>query len=283
VSDGNSGLGRPSARWRPSFLAIWTLGYFVWSLVPVALLVRISFSESFAVLEPRGFSLAWYQAALTDPDIRGAFVRSLGLAGPTALLATALGVGLGVGLRSWDSRWSVWLRPVVVAPIAVPQIVLAAGFFFAFQYPLGVIGFGRDAQLIGHTTIALPYVVLLVWARLLGVGGNPEEVAMDLGASPASAFLRVTLPLLLPAILSAMALSFVLSFDNLVVSQLLCIHDCTTVPMLLYGRGRAVVLSPAVVALGSMSLMATLIAMILFFLPWRLTRRWRATADHLPP
>ena len=171
------------------------------------------------------------------------------------------------------------LRSLALAPLAVPPIVLAGGFFFAFRYPLGIIGFGRDAQILGLVTIALPYVVLLIWARLFSIGRDLEETAMDLGATRSSAFIRVTVPLLLPSIMSAMALAFVLSFDNLVVSQYLCIHDCSTVPMLLYGRGQAVGLSPAVVALGTMSMMATLVAMAIFFSSWKLSRRWSERAE----
>jgi ABC-type spermidine/putrescine transport system permease subunit II len=261
------------------FLTTWTIAYFAWSLVPVALLVRVSLAEPSAVLDPRGFSVAWYRMAFSDPDIRGAFFHSLELAGPTALIATALGVGLGVGLGSWKSRWSGRLRPLALAPMAIPQIVLAAGAFYAFLYPLRVIGFGRDAQLIAHITIALPYVVLLVWSRFFSISRGLEETAIDLGASRASAFIRVTLPLLLPAILAGMALAFVLSFDNLVVSQILCVRDCTTVPMLLYGRGRAVSVSPAVVALGTVSAMAMLVAMTVFFSAWRLSRRWHIRVE----
>ena len=260
--------------WRAPFLATWTVGYFVWSLVPIALLVRISFADPSAFLDSRSFSLAWYEAAVTDPDLRGALLHSLLLAGSTALIATPLGVSLAVGLASWASREATMLRFLALAPLAVPPVVLAGGFFFAFLHPLGIIGFGRDAQIIGHVTIALPYVVLLIWARLFSIGRDLEETAMDLGASRASALVRVTVPLLLPSIMSAMALAFVLSFDNLAVSQYLCITDCRTVPMLLYGRVQPVMPSPAVVALGTMSMMATLVAMAIFFSSWKLSRRW---------
>ncbi len=273
MSDRESRWKRVRPTWRAPLLATWTLGYFVWSLVPIALLVRISFGDP-SFPDPRGFSLAGYEAAITDPDLRGALYHSLLLAGSTALLATPLGVSLAVGLGSWASRRATVLRSLALAPLAVPPIVLAAGFFFAFLHPLRIIAFGRDAQIIGHVTIALPFVVLLVWARLFSIGRDLEETAMDLGASRASAFVRVTVPLLLPAILSAMALAFVLSFDNLPVSQYLCIRDCRTVPMLLYGRGQPVEPSPAVVALGTMSMTATLVAMAIFFSSWKLSRRW---------
>jgi spermidine/putrescine transport system permease protein len=271
--------GRPPPPWRTPFLATWTVGYFVWSLAPIALLIRASFADPSAFRGTRGFSLAWYEAAITDPDLRGALFHSLLLAGSTALLATPLGVSLAVGLASWASRRATLFRSLALAPLAVPPIVLAGGSFFAFLYPLGVIGFGRDAQIIGHVTIALPYVVLLIWARLFSISRELEETAMDLGASRTSTFVRVTIPLLLPSIMSAMALAFVLSFDNLPVSQYLCIRECRTVPMLLYGRGQAVGLSPAVVALGTMSMVATLVAMAIFFSSWKLSRRWSERAE----
>jgi spermidine/putrescine transport system permease protein/putrescine transport system permease protein len=267
--------GRSVPGSRAPLLATWTIAYFAWSLAPVALLVRFSLADPSGFPAAQRFSLDWYRDALTDPDTRGAFLHSLELAVPTAVVATGLGVCLGVGLGSWTSRWSMRFRVLALAPMALPQIVLATGFFYAFLHPLGAIGFGRDAQLIAHITIALPYVVLLTWARLFSLPPELEESAVDLGASRASASIRVTLPLLLPAILAGMALAFVLSFDNLVVSQLLCIRDCTTVPMLLYGRGRAVSVSPGLVALGTISAAATLVAISIFLAAWRLGRRWQ--------
>jgi spermidine/putrescine transport system permease protein/putrescine transport system permease protein len=167
---------------------------------------------------------------------------------------------------------------VTILPLAIPQIVMATGFFFAFLSPLRFVGLGRDAQLLGHVTVALPYVVLVTWVRLIGAGRGYEELAMDLGASPTEAFGRVTLPLLAPGIVAAIAIAFVLSFDNLVLSQWLCISDCQTVPLLLYGRGRVGALSPAVVALGTMAMLLTLLGMAVFFGAWRIGRHWRGAA-----
>jgi ABC-type spermidine/putrescine transport system permease subunit II len=249
--------------------------YLAWSLAPVALLVRAAFTDPEAFLQPEGFSIAWFRAAVADPELRVPLAHSLQLAGLTVALAVPIGLALGVGLARWMSPIAGVVRALAIVPLAIPQIVMATGLFFSFLAPLRFVGLGRDAQLLGHVTIALPYVVLVMWVRLIGVGRGFEEIAMDLGASRTQALRRVTLPLLAPAILSAIAIAFVLSFDNLVLSQCLCISDCQTVPLLLYGRGRVGALSPAVVALGVMAMLGSLAAMGLFFGAWRIGRRWR--------
>lgn len=255
-------------------LAAWTWLYAAWSLAPVLLLLRLAFADPSAEPWPNGLSLAFFRGALSNPELRGPLVRSLQLAGLTVAIATPLGVGLAVGLARWRTRWIAAWRALAVAPLAVPQVVLATGLFFTFLVPLQAIGFGRDAQLLGHVTIALPYVVLVVWVRLGSVDREFEEPAMDLGASPAQAFARVGLPLLAPAVVSAIAIAFVLSFDNLVLSQWLCISDCRTIPMTLFVRGGLGTPSPTLVALGTLAMGATVLAMGVFFTGWRVGRRW---------
>lgn len=269
---GTGSRSNPQGRTWP--LATWTWIYVGWSLLPVLLLLRLAFADPAAEPWPSGLSLAFFRGALSNPELRGPLLRSLQLAGLTVAIATPLGVGLAIGLARWRTRWIDAWRALAIVPLAVPQVVLATGLFFTFLVPLQAIGFGRDAQLLGHVTIALPYVVLVVWVRLGSVDREFEELAMDLGASPSRAFTRVGLPLLTPAVVSAAAIAFVLSFDNLVLSQWLCIADCRTIPMTLFVRGGVGTPSPTLVALGTLAMGGTMLAMGVFFAGWRVGRRW---------
>ena len=245
-------------------LAALTLLYFVVSLAPVLLLVRISFSDGPLSTEPHGFTLAAYRFVLDNPTGRAALLRSLRLAGLTALVATPLGVCLAFGLSRWSGPASSFATYVSILPLVVPQIVLASGYFL-IAASSETIRFGTGPQLAAHITVALAFVVIIVRARVLGLGRELEEMAMDLGASQAQAIVRVQLPLLAPAIVAGALIAFAVSMDNFVLSQWLCIElDCTTVPMLLYSRQP----SPPLGALASLSALLSLGAVSLAGLVW---------------
>jgi spermidine/putrescine transport system permease protein len=117
--------------------------------------------------------------------------------------------------------------------------VFATGLFFVLVYLYPVPRIGTGAQLVGHVTWSIPYVVVILRGRIFGVGPELEEAAMDLGAAPLDALRRVLLPVLAPAIFAAFTIVFALSIDDFVTSQFLSRNEGTqTVPMLIYASGR---------------------------------------------
>ncbi|HLB63016.1 MAG TPA: ABC transporter permease subunit [Actinomycetota bacterium] len=244
---------------RPVFLAAWTWLYMVVMLAPVLLLIRISLNPGFSTTELDGFTLRNYRSVLEDPQMLDALVQSLTLAILTMAIATPLGCGLALGLTRWPGRLSTAAGVLTVLPLALPQTVVATGFFLLVWKVFTPLPFDSPSQLLAHVTLALPVVAIVVRLRLLSIGREPEEMAMDLGASEGQVLFRVLLPLLSPAILAAAAIAFVVSLDNFVLSQWLCIpSDCRTVPMVLYG---ARVPFPPFAALASVTMVCSLAAL----------------------
>ena len=214
---------------------------------PVGIAVLFSFNAGRSRSTWQGFSLRWYvtdpdQSVLHDPLLHSAVLQSLKLAGLTMAIATPIGVALALGLTRWRGRVSSGTNFLMLLPLVTPEIVLASGLLlvFAHLYTFGdVTLFGTPAQLMGHVTWSIPYVVVVMRGRLFGIGPEYEEAAMDLGARPTEALYRVVLPLLAPAIFAAFMIVFALSIDDFVTSQFLFKDQTTiTIPMLIYGTGR---------------------------------------------
>jgi spermidine/putrescine transport system permease protein len=127
---------------------------------------------------------------------------------------------------------------------------------------------------LAHVTLAIPFVVLVVRARLLGLPFEEEEAALDLGATPISMVRRVLLPLSVPALIPSAAIAFTLSFDNIVLSHWLCIgNDCRTLPGLLTGTAGAIMVSPDLYAIGTVGMAVALCMMTVVLLVLEMTRR----------
>jgi spermidine/putrescine transport system permease protein len=228
---------------RPRFLSVWTWLYIVWTIAPVAIAVQFSFNAGRSRSTFQGFSLQWYEAIWEeaspnfDDSLLPALMQSLKLALLTMPIATLLGVGLAIGLARWRGRGSGAANFLMLFPLVTPEIVMGASMFLIFAN-LYHVRLGTSAQLLGHVTFSLSYVVIVTRGRLFAVGRDYEEAAMDLGASPAGALRRVLLPLLAPAILSSFFIVFAISIDDFVISQFLCAQDCTTIPIKIYSAAR---------------------------------------------
>ena len=175
------------------------------------------------------------------------------------------------------ARWTRWLRSassfLVLVPLAIPEIVLAVGLFYAVSELYHFIPFGTQAQLLGHVIFMLPVVVLIIEARLLLIGPSYEETAMDLGAAPIKATGRVLIPMLMPALLGSALFTMVGSMDDFVISQFLSGGESsTTVPMRLYVAARSLS-TPATNALASLLLLANVIVISIALLGLRWFRK----------
>jgi spermidine/putrescine transport system permease protein len=267
-----AGSSRP-----PWALSLVTWAYLLWWFVPIALAIRISFAGNDLAGSPAGLSLQWYRFVVGDADLRRATLLSLAVGVATASMATPLGAAMAIGLHRWRSRSATALRGVVLVAVVTPQIAMALAMFLFLAYPLrDIVSFGVPAELLSHVTLAIPFVVLLVWGRLVMLGGEYEEMAMDLGASPTEAVRRVLMPLLRPALVAAATVAFVLSFDNFVLSDELCIRrDCTTLPVILFGGGRGLDPSPPLFAAGTLALAASLCTFAIGLAAARLALRQR--------
>jgi spermidine/putrescine transport system permease protein len=248
---------------RPRGLAAWTWLYIVWAVAPVGVASLFSFNNGRSRSVWQGFSLRWYigdpdLSVLHDPRLSTAMFQSLKLAALTMLIATPIGLAMSLGLARWRGRGSGPSNFLMLLPLVTPEIVLASGLFLVFVHLFTPVPFGTPAQVIGHVTWAIPYVVVVMRGRLFGIGKEYEEAAMDLGAPPLDALRRVLLPILAPAIFAAFMIVFALSIDDFVTSQFLASGDrTTTIPMLLYATGRTAP-NPSLNALATLMLVVSL-------------------------
>jgi spermidine/putrescine transport system permease protein len=229
---------------KPRVLLLVTWLYILWSLVPVIIAVQFSFNAGRSRSAWQGFSFRWYTG---DPDLsvlhnaalRGAMGQSLRLAVLTMLIATPIGVALAIGLARWRGPGAKASNFLMLFPLVTPEIVMGVALFLVFVYLFKVIDLGTEAQLIGHITFSISYVVIVVRGRLFAVGREFEEAAMDLGASPLQALRLVLLPMLAPAIFASLMIVFAISIDDFVISAFLQGGgESTTVPILLYSTAR---------------------------------------------
>lgn len=263
---------------RPRFLVLVTLAYMAWSLVPILLAVRFAFNEGRSRSTAQGWSMRWFwgDADLSvwhDPALREALFQSLKLASLAMAIAVPIGVGLAIGLTRWRGRAVGPARGLAVLPLVFPEIVMATSLFLVFTQLFHFVELGTIAQVLGHVTFSISFVVLVVRARLLTIGKEYEEAARDLGASPLQAVRMTLLPMLAPAIFASFMVVFALSIDDFVVSAFLSADASTeTVPVKIYANARGAP-TPALNALASVMLFATLLAVALGMLALRVARR----------
>ena len=266
---------------KPRFLSIWTWLYILWTIAPVAIAVQFSFNDGRSRSTFQGFSLQWYEAiwdeasANFDDTLLPALIQSLKLALLTMPIATVLGVGLAIGLARWRGRGAGPANFLMLFPLVTPEIVMGASMFLIFSN-LYHIRLGTTAQLLGHVTFSISYVVIVTRGRLFAVGKDYEEAAMDLGASPADALKRVLLPLLAPAILSSFFIVFAISIDDFVISQFLCAQECTTIPIKIYSAARNAG-NPSLNALATIMMLLSLLSITVAVLILRRFNRRQGT------
>jgi spermidine/putrescine transport system permease protein len=276
---------------KPRFLAVLTWGFVIWSIVPVIIAVLISFNSNRSTTVINGPSLLWWtggelgstgevvQGVFTDPDLRGAVAQTLKLAFADMVIATPIGVALALGLARWRGRGSGSANFLMLFPLVTPEIVMGTALFLVFINLFTFVNLGTPAQILGHVTFSISYVVIVVRGRLFTIGREQEEAAMDLGASPFGALRRVLLPLLAPAVFAAAMIVFAISIDDFVISIfLLGGQDSTTVPVLIYQTARAGP-TPALNGVASLMLLGSMIAITLGVLVQRRVNRRRGATQ----
>jgi len=269
---------------RPRFLILFTWAYVLWSIVPVLIAVQFSFNATRSRTVWQGFSTRWYwgdpvDSVWHDPTLRHALVQSLKLASADVVIATPIGVLLALGLARWQGWGSRPSNFLMLFPLVTPEIVMGVSLLLIFTQVFTFIGTGTTAQILGHVTFSISYVVVIVRGRLFSIGRQYEEAAADLGASPMVALTRVLLPLLTPAIVASAAVVFAISIDDFVISQWLSSGGGTdTVPIRIYSATRAAPL-PSVNAIATVMMIVTLLSVTFGFLAWRVFTRGERRAS----
>ena len=263
---------------KPRLLALFTLLYLAWSIVPVVLAVLFSFNSGRSRSSFQGLSFRWYwgdpvDSVWHDPTFRGALFQSLKLATLTMLVAVPLGVLFAIGLDRWRGRGAGSANFLMLFSFVTPEIIMGVSLFLVFIKLLTFVHIGTSAQLLGLITFEMAYPVIIVRARLLSIGKEYEEAAMDLGASPVRALRLVLLPLLLPAIFASFMIVFADSIDDFVIVRYLSAGASTeTIPVRIYSTVRGAP-TPALNALASIMLFSTVIAIGIGLVMYRILTR----------
>ncbi len=262
---------------KPRVLFAFAVLYLAWSIVPVAIAVLFSFNAGRSRSSFQGLSLRWYtwdpDSVLHDASFRGALSQSLKLAVITMLVAVPLGTAFAIGLDRWKGRGSGTSNFLMLFSFVTPEIIMGVSLFLVFAKLLVFVHLGTTAQVLGLITFEMAYPVIIVRARLLSIGRQYEEAAMDLGASPVQALRLSLLPLLLPAIVASFMLVFADTIDDFVIVRYLSSNAGTeTIPIRIYDTARAAV-TPALNALATLMLFSTMIAVAIGYFVYRAMTR----------
>lgn len=211
--------------------------------VPIVSVVIYSFNDSRLVTLWGGFSLRWYASLLQDQQLLEAALLSLRIAVVSASFATALGAIVALALqRLTRLRGRLLLSGMVTAPLVMPEIITGLSLLFLFISMAELIGWpmsrGASTITIAHITFSMAYVVVVLRSRLAAMDETLEEAAMDLGGRPVAVFFDITVPMLMPALISGWLLAFTLSLDDLVISSFVSGPGATTLPMFIFAKVR---------------------------------------------
>jgi len=203
--------------------------------VPIFVVIIYSFNQSRLTYLWSGLSLRWYRELFMDRSMFEALGNSLTLALLTSFFSGAIGTLGAVGMTRRKIRTTEkTIEFLSILPIMTPEIILGLSFlaFFTFiALPAGMV-----TLVIAHTAFCVPYVYLLVKARLVGLEKSYFEAARIMGAGDMRAFYDITLPLVLPAVISGMLISFAMSFDDVIISVFVAGVDTNTLPMKIYSQ-----------------------------------------------
>lgn len=225
-------------------------------ILPTLIIIPMSVSPaSYLQFPPTGISMQWYKAFFSDPAWISATLFSLQIAVATAIGATVVGTMAAVALVRGGLPGRHTIEALVLAPLIVPHIIVAIAVYMQFA-PLGLTGTRTGFTLI-HTALAVPYVVLLISAALQRVPPSLEMAALNLGASRLTAFRKVTLPLILPAVSASAIFAFLASFDETIVSFFISGVEHKTVTRKLF-EDIEFSLSPIIAAASTIFVVATI-------------------------
>lgn len=230
-------------------------------MLPTVLIVPMSLSPSnYLRFPPQGISLRWYQEYLSDPGWIDATLFSVQVALLTTLASTVVGTMGAVALVRGRLPGRQTVEALLLAPLIVPHIIVAIAVYLQFA-PLGLTG-TRLGFVLAHTALAVPYVVLVVSAALQRLPPSLELAGLNLGASRLTCFRRITLPLILPAVLAGAVFAFLASFDETVVSFFISGTEHKTVTRKMF-EDIEFNLSPVIAAASTLFVAATLLLMVL--------------------
>jgi putative spermidine/putrescine transport system permease protein len=285
--------------WRVAYLAICGLNV-LFLIAPIIVIIPLSFNaepyftftDRMLRLDPDGYSLRWYDTLLTfgmaSPDAprdggwwadvwnNATWVRAaknsiiIGFFATT--LATVLGTLAALGLSRPEMPFRRSIMAILISPMIVPLIITATGLFF-FYSMTGLAG-SYVGVILAHAVLGIPFVIITVTATLVGFDQSLNRAAASLGAPPATTFFKVTMPLIMPGVISGALFAFVTSFDEVVVVLFVAAHDQQTIPRQM-SNGIREQISPAILAVATILVLISILLLTVLELLRRRSERLR--------
>ena len=231
--------------------------------LPVAVVIIFSFNESRLPVRFTGFSLKWYQELFQDRDLIQALKNSLILAVSSCGVSAVIGTLGAVGLSRINWKTKGVMEYISILHLMIPEIIMGMvlmAFFYLLDMPFGML-----TLLLGHTVFCVPYILMEVKARLAGMDPSLEEAARDLGAGSFRAFWDITLPLIMPAVMSGSLLAFAMSMDDVVISIFVTGPRVSTLPIKVYTQMKTGV-TPEINALCTIMLGVILLVLAVYLI-----------------
>ncbi len=236
---------------KSKLLSVYTAVIYLFLYLPMACLVLFSFNNSKNPAKFEGFTIKWYEE-LADSKLLELMGNSVLLAVCAAFIATVIGTVAAVGIQQMRKRSRSLIMTMTNIPMTNPDIVTGISLALMFSF----VGFifktnaylGFSTMLIAHVTFCLPYIVLSVMPKLAQMDRNMLDAALDLGCTPLSAFFKVTLPEIMPGILSGFMMAFTYSLDDFIISYFVAGNNFITLPLEIYNYVKKQI-SPTVYAL----------------------------------
>ena len=240
-----------------TLIRLYTIAIYVFMFLPVAVVVLLSFNSSqFGSFPMEGLSFRWFVRLWENDAIVRAFRVSIVLGTLTSAISTIIGILASLALVRYRFPGKNAVTTLLIAPLLIPEVVLAVALLLFLRWLELPKSFAL--LLLGHVIFTLPFVVLVVQARLVAIKPEYEEAALSLGANPVQTFFAVTLPLLMPAVLAGMLFAFTMSFDDITGTMFWKPGGVETVPTQIFAMLRHSI-SPEINALGTVMIVFTVV------------------------
>ena len=247
------------------FSKAWMFAVYLFLYLPIIVLVVYSFNDSKLVTVWSHASLRWYTALAKDSDLIAAVLLSLKIAFLSTLMSVFFGTFTAFALNRYKRfRGRTLLSSMSSMPLVMPDVIVGLSLLLmlvSIQHWLGYPERGLFTILLGHALLGTAYATVVVTSRLREMDSKLDEAARDLGCKPFQVFYLVTLPLLVPALVSAFLLTFTLSFDDVVLSSFLSGPGYSTMPMVIFSRAR-LGLNPTINAVATVTIVVVTMAVI---------------------
>ncbi|MDO5689220.1 MAG: ABC transporter permease [Tissierellia bacterium] len=233
---------------------------FLFLYAPIIVLIVFSFNDSRLRGSWEGFTLKWYVELFQDREVMQAMYNTILIAVLTTIISTVIGVLAAMGISNYSKLWKGVVLNLNYIPVLNPDIVTAVSLMVL--YGAMQMKFGLFTMLLSHVAFTIPYVVLSILPKLKQMNRHIPEAAMDLGATPLEAFLKVVLPEIQPGIATGAMLAFTLSIDDFVISFFTTGHGVANISTTVFSMARRGI-NPIINALSTLMFVAMLLLLIL--------------------